>query len=446
MRNILFLIFIGVCFMQPAGAQVSNDKIFNSLKMDSLLEAISGKNKAMVSIAISKNGQTVYSRAVGSSTINGDIKTPATIQSRYRIGSITKIFTGVMIFQLIEEGKLKLSTPLSAYYPALPNASKITIGHMLEHSSGLFNFTNDTTYSSRLNKKVSQTELLASFKVPVVFEPGVKHEYSNTNFVLLGFIIEKLDKKTYAAALKSRILDKAVLKDTYYGGKINPLAKEANSYKWAVDHWQAATETDMSIPAGAGALVSTATDLTKFMEALFSHKLITEASLNEMKTMKDGYGKALFSFPFYERKAYGHNGGIDGFQSQASYYPEDKVSFAYLCNGVNMNLNDMAIGVLSIYFNKPYQVPDFNAFVVRDEDLDKYLGGYASTQIPLKLTFTKKNGVLMGQATGQSAFPLDATKENEFKFNAAGIVLTFDPANKQVTLKQGGGTYLFSIE
>lgn len=446
MRKFLLLFLLAGQFIPASFAQDGAGLTFDKAKMDSLLDVISSKNKAMISVALSRDGKTVYSRAVGYSTISADKKTDATIHSRYRIGSITKVFTGVMIFQLIEEGKLKLSTPLSTYFPSVPNAAKITIAQLLNHSSGLYNFTNDSTYSSRLSQKVTQEELLASFKVPVVFEPGAKHEYSNTNFVLLGFIIEKLDKKPYALALKSRVLNKIGLTETYYGGKINPLAHEVNSFKWEAEGWKPATETDMSIPAGAGALVSTATELNKFMEALFNGKLINEKSLNEMKTMEDGYGKALFSFPFYERKSYGHNGGIDGFQSQAGYFPEDKLAFSYLSNGVNMTLNDVAIGMLSIYYHKPYQVPDFNTVTLKEADLDKFLGIYTTTQLPIKITFTKKGATLLGQATGQAAFPLEAGKENEFKFAPAGIVLVFDPANKQVTLKQGGGVYLFKKE
>ena len=440
---LLALLCAEVTFTQVTFAQQS--PALNTAKLDSLLTIVEAKDKAMTSIAILKDGKLVYSKAVGYSTITPTVKTPATPDTKYRIGSISKVFTGTMIFQLIEEGKLSLTTPLSNFYPKIPNATKITIANLLNHSSGLFNFTNDSTYSKKLAKAVTHEELLASFNAKPVFEPGAKHEYSNTNFVLLGYIVEKLDKKTYPAALKTRITSKIGLKNTYYGGKINPLNKEANSYLWS-GSWQPATETDMTIPAGAGALVSTPADLTKFLDALFNGKLVSEKSVTAMKTMQEGFGMALFMMPFYERQSFGHNGGIDGFQSQASYFPDDKIAVAMISNGVNTSLNTLMIGVLSILFNRPYAIPTFESITLKSEDLDKYLGVYASPQLPIKITITKKDATLIGQATGQPSFALEATKADEFKLESINVSLTFDPAKGLMTFKQNGATFIMTRE
>jgi D-alanyl-D-alanine carboxypeptidase len=423
---------------------------FNKAKMDSVMDALNTNNKAMLSVAIRQNGELLYSRAIGSAVTDATHKIAATTQTHYRIGSISKVFTSVIIFQLIEEGKLTLTTPLARFFPELPNAARITIAQMLNHSSGLHNFTNDSTYLQLINRKLTHVELLTIFRSQKPdFEPGTKNEYSNTNFVLLGYIAEKLDKKPYAEILKNRITNKIGLKDTYYGGKINPANLEAESYTWG-SGWSPATETDMSIPGGAGALVSNPTDLTKFINALFTGKLIGDSSLTHMKTIKGGFGMDLIAYPFYSNIGYGHNGGIDGFLSQAIYFPDGKIAVSYTCNGNNMNLNDVTIAMLSIALNKTYKIPDFKPSELvsnlKPEDLDKYLGVYASTAIPLKITITKNGAVLMAQATGQGAFPLNATAVNEFKFEAAGITLIFDPANHQMTLKQGGGSFLFSKE
>jgi D-alanyl-D-alanine carboxypeptidase len=268
---------------------------FNKSKADSLMDALAENNKAMFSVSITQNGAPIYSKAIGYSSIDGANKTAATISTRYRIGSITKVFTGVMTFQLIEEGKLKLSTPISDFFPGLLNGNKITIENLLNHSSGLHNFTNDSSYLAMLDKKITKAEMLVKMKaMPMDFEPGSKHEYSNTNFVLLGYIVEAIDKDTYTNSLKKRITSKIGLTNTYYGDKISTSAKEAFSYSWK-NGWIKETETDMSVPGGAGALVSTPTDLNKFIRELFEGKLISVNSLNQMKTIKDGYGMALFS-------------------------------------------------------------------------------------------------------------------------------------------------------
>lgn len=415
----------------------------NRAKLDSLFDALASNNKAMLNIAISKNGEVIYKKAIGYSWY-GAKNVEANTDTKYRIGSISKVFTAVMIFQLIEEGKLQLTTPLSKFYPQLPNAGKITIAQMLDHSSGIHSFTDDSSYSSWLGKKTTPAQLIAKMATGD-FEPGTKHQYSNSNFVLLGYIVEKLDKKPYAAALKQRITGKIKLNNTYYGGKINATANEAYSYKWA-GSWQPDTETDMSIPGGAGALVSTTTDLVTFMHALFNGKLVSEKSLTQMKTIHDGYGMNLFPYKFSTQTGYGHNGGIDGFQSQAVYYPDDNIAVSYLANGVNYSLNTMMVTTLSIIYNKPATIPDFKTVTVKSEDLDKYLGVYASTQMPLKVTITKKDAVLVAQATGQSAFEMQATAANQFKFDVAGVTMNFDPDKNQMTLLQGGGTYIFTKE
>ena len=107
-------------------------------------------------------------------------------------------------------------------------------------------------------------------------------------------------------------------------------------------------------------------------------------------------------------------------------------------------MNDILIGILSIYFNKPYKIPSLNSISLNSSDLDKYLGIYSSTQLPLKITITKENSTLVAQATGQQSFPLEATGNDSFKFDRAGVVMEFNPEKKEFTLKQGGVNYLFT--
>jgi D-alanyl-D-alanine carboxypeptidase len=179
---------------------------------------------------------------------------------------------------------------------------------------------------------------------------------------------------------------------------------------------------------------------------LFSLRLISYSSLKQMKTMTDGYGMGLFQMPFYTKKAYGHNGGIDGFASNLAYFPEDSIAVAYCTNGQVYPLNDILIGVLSICFNKDYSIPTFNAVSLKLADLNKYLGVYASKQISLKITITNDTTTLFAQATGQSMFPLEATEKDKFKFDQANIKLEFDTEKNEMTLKQGGVNYLFRKE
>jgi len=354
-----------------------------------------------------------------------------------------------MIFQLIEEGKIKLTTTLDSYFPNLPNAKTITISNLLNHRSGLHNFTNDPEYQNWMTQPKTQDEMLAIIaKNKVDFQPNEKAAYSNTNFVILGYIIEKIDKQPYSKSLEKRIISRVKLSNTYIGGKTNIGNNESYSYQY-MGQWIQAPETDMSIPGGAGSIVSTPTDLTQFIEALFSLKLVSQNSLNQMKTITDGFGMGMFQIPFSTKKAYGHNGGIDGFASNLAYFPEDNLTLAYCTNGQAYPMNDILIGVLSICFDKAYSIPTFDSkqsVNLKTEDLDKYLGVYSTIQLPLKITITKDNTVLIAQATGQSSFRLDATETDKFKFDPAGIIMEFNPAKNEMTLKQGGGNFLFTKE
>jgi CubicO group peptidase (beta-lactamase class C family) len=435
---------IAIVFFLLTSAYASIAQNLNKPKLDSLFAALESHNKNMGSLALSVNGDIVYQKAIGSLYINGNDKTPSNPGTKYRIGSISKMFTACMIFQLVEEGKLSLSAPLSTWYPTLPNASKITIGNMLDHRSGLYNFTNDSAYRHYMAQPQTEAQMIARFeKQKPAFEPDTKAEYSNTNFYLLGHVVEKVTQKTYAENLAQRITSKLGLKNTYYGGKTNTRNNEAFSYAFD-EAWVQVPETDMSIPGGAGAILSTPTDLVKFIEALFAGKLISKEHLAMMTTMKDHYGMAMFEIPFNDKKGYGHNGGIDGFTSILAYFPDDKLAIAYCANGGSFSTNQVGIDVLSIYFNKPLTIPDFKTIAVKTEDLDKYLGMYSSTQMPLKITVTKDKTTLVAQATGQPPVQLDALGSDKFSFESAGIILEFEPAKNQFTLKQAGQTFLFT--
>jgi D-alanyl-D-alanine carboxypeptidase len=251
----------------------------NKPKPVSLMNILAEKDKAMGSLTISKNGEVVYSKAIGYSFISGSEKLAATDQTKYRIGSISKMFTAIMIFQLIEDGKLNLTTTVDKYFPQLPNANKITIGNLLNHRSGLHNFTDNPDISTWMTLPKTQEEMLAIIaKGGIDFQPNEKFSYSNSNYVVLGYIVEKVFKLSYSKYLSDRITSKIGLSNTYVGAKTDAKKNESFSYRF-LTNWEQASETDMSVPGGAGCLVSTPADLTKFIESLFYLKLVSNSSL-----------------------------------------------------------------------------------------------------------------------------------------------------------------------
>ncbi len=427
-----------VCFSQT----------FKSQRLDSLFQVLEKNNKFMGSIAVSQNGKLLYSNTIGYSDVENSKK--AGFKTKYRIGSVSKIFTASLILKAIEENKVSLKQTLDKFFPEIENSKKITVGNLLNHKSGIHDFTNDKSYSGYNTKPKSEKQMIEIIaKGKSNFEPNSKVEYSNANYIVLSYILEKIYKKKYEAILHAKIIKPLGLKDTYFGSTIQIQNTESYSYHF-VTKWDKATETDLSIPMGAGGIVSNSADLTVFIEQLFKGKIISQKSLSVMKTINwyhgIGIGMGILEFTNFEKKSYGHNGSIDDFKSLLHYFPEDKLSIAITSNGSIYPIDSVLSCALNCYYNIPYTIPSFKYVELKPEVLDLYLGQYASQQIPVKIVITKKENKLVGQVKGQPAFPLEAVTENIFKFEQAGLILEFDITKNQMILKQGGQEFIFTKE
>lgn len=427
----LFLLTTSVAFSQQTKFQ----------KIDSLLTFLYKNNKFMGSIALRENDKIVFAKTYG----YADVETNKLLdnETKLKVGSITKTFTATIIMQLIDEKKLTLDTKLSKFYPKIKNADKITIHDLLHHRTGIPDFLNDDSTITEViyidNKKEDLLKRIESYSSD--FEPNSKHKYSNSNYNLLGYIIEDITKKSYAENLNDRIVKKIGLKNTLLPKSINLNDNESYSFTFDGKIWEKVAEWSNSLAFAAGAISSTPSDLTAFLHSLFNGKLVSKEALEQMKTMEDYYGKGLVIAPFGERKYYGHTGGIESFRAVAMFNVEENFGISLLINGDNYNRNDIMIGVLSLYYGKQYDFPNLNGFLVSKEILEKYTGTYTSATLPLKITVSEQNESLIAQAIGQSSFPLTAQSETEFVFLSAGIKMLF--SENQFILKQGGGEYVF---
>lgn len=421
---------------------------FNKQRLNSLFQVMEKNNKFMGSIVVSQNGKLLYSNTIGFADVETSKK--ADNQTKYRIGSISKMFTASLILKAVDENKISLSQTLDTYFSQIENSPQITIGNLLNHRSGIHDLTHNDdfmTYNTVPKSEKQMIDIIAKGKSD--FSPNSRTEYSNSNFVVLSYILQKIYKEPYTEILDTKIIKPLDLKSTYFGSKIGAQNNESFSYHFT-NKWQKATITDMSIPMGAGGIVSTAKDLTTFIEQLFKGKIVSKKSLKIMQTMNDfqgiGVGSGMLAFNNFDKKSYGHNGAIDDFQSILSYSPEENLTVSITSNGLSYPMNNILLCALSCYFDKPFTLPNFTILTVKPEVLDLYLGQYASKQFPLKIVITKSENKLFGQATGQPDFPLEATADNMFKFEQAGIVLKFDADKKQMVFKQGPSEYLFIKE
>ena len=416
----------------------------DNAKLQQFFDRLAEKNKAMGSLTIAKDGNVLYTRAIGYSQIDGAEKKPLSAASRFRIGSITKVFTAVMILQLVEERKLKLSDTLDKFFPQIPNAGKITIAHILAHRSGI---PNSRPPTSRTNA-VTKDEVLALIsKGTPDFEPGTKHSYSNSGFFILGLIVEKLAAKSYAEALEERIASRIGLKDTYAPtGDIDVNKNETFAYFHFGGDWKQMTEIHSSILFGGGQIVSTPNDLAKFIHALFELKLISRENLNRMKTIRDGEGLGMTTFTLAGKTFYGESGGGDNRGAWLAYEPEEKLAVAYATNAKIYPVSNIVSGVVDIYYGRPFQIPALESIAVSPEVLDKYVGVYSTSGAPAKARITRDGGTLFFQPPGaNSAVPLEATAEDKFQIEGAAI-FTFDAAKNQMTVKRRGGERVFTKE
>ena len=435
--KILFAAFLTLTLFTAGYAQA-----LDKAKLDQLFDRLLEKNKGMGSVTIVKDGNVLYSRSFGYGQINGTEKKPATAETKYRIASITKTYTAVMIFQLVEEGKLKLTDTLDKFFPQIPNAGRITIAQILNHRGGIPGMEQDGSWGLQPRTRDEVVARIAQGQPE--FEPDARHGYSNTGYILLGYILEKVGGKPYPEALKERITSKIGLKDTYLGvGNTDPGKNEALSYRY-IGGWREAAELDFSVPAGAGAIVSTPTDMAKFIQALFDLKLVSQDSLKQMTTMREGEGMGMEPFTFAGKTLYGHTGGSGSSGAWLAYYPEEKLALAYTTNMKIYGVRSIVSGVFDIYWNRPFQIPALDAFDVSPEVLDRYLGVYTIAGTPAKMTVTRDGATLYIQAGSEpSAVPLEATSENTFKIDPAPV-FEFDAEKGQLTIKRPQGEIVFT--
>jgi len=420
---------------------------FDAQKADTLLQRLNRHHKAMGAVAIYQDGKPVYERGFGYAVAEKDISnTPQTV---FKIGSVSKTFAAAVVFKLIEEKKLRLEDKLAKWFPALPNADSITIGEMLSHRSGLANYTESPFFDAWIKQPRTQAEILSRMeRAKPAFAPGAKTEYSNTNYLLLGYIIEKVSGKDYCEVLQQKILQPLQLSHTACTWPKTEKVAETRGYSWEEGKWQPVDNTPWFASGAAGGLYSNMQDLNTFIVALLNGRVVRAASLEKMKEAKDGLGYGLIRVPFGKRYAYGHNGFIDNFSTMVACFPEENMSIAVALNATNTNFNDILIGLLSIYFGEAYTLPDFDKEVtVPAAVLQQYVGVYRYDPIGMDITVRLEGAQLTAQATGQGAFPLTAQSEKSFSFDEAGIVIDFQKVEngkaQVLMLHQGGSNIPF---
>lgn len=411
-------------------------------KLDAYFNALDGH--FMGSIVVQQDGKTIYQRSMGWADLENQI--PAIAETQYRIGSVSKTFTAVLVMKAAAEGRLSLSDSIAKYFPdaKIPNAEQITIDQLLQHRSGLVDITNDKPYEYYTYFTTPQTRQQILERVAAAgtnFQPDSEYRYCNTGYNLLGYILEDVWGKPYAEIINDQIVSLLDLRHTCYSEAIDPQRGDARSYT-LLDCWQVQPETDASVAIGAGALASTPADLARFGEALVGD-VFGDNIFEQMKQVKDAYGRGLVQFTYGDQIGYGHAGLIDGFSSKLVVF--DNVTIAYCSNGTDYDTNLIIPAVLDALNGKTIEIPDFDRYVqLTPEQLASYAGTYKCDALSMEVTVSVAGSRLSVHAIGQQSFPLDAVSADQFENAIVGVAITFAPDRKTVILKLAGQEFEFT--
>jgi CubicO group peptidase (beta-lactamase class C family) len=307
--------------------------------IDAMLREVYPPGEPGAAAIVVKEGQVVYRQAFG--LANLELGVPMRADYLFRIGSITKQFTAVAILILVGESKLALDDDISKFLPDYPtHGHRITVEHLLTHTSGIMSYTSRTDFREIWRKDVTVPELIGLFRdLPMEFAPGERYSYSNSGYVLLGAIVEAVSGQSYAEFLEQRIFLPINLVHTTYDRTERIVPRRAAGYDKGPDGWQNAAFISMTQPHAAGGLMSTVDDLATWDAALYTDHLVAPSLLNRAWTpyrLNDGsstgygYGWGIGSYAVH--RLIQHGGGIPGFITQALRLPDDRVFVAVLTN------------------------------------------------------------------------------------------------------------------
>lgn len=362
------LVLLILC--QSVAAQSTPEKIEQVIKSYADQQLFNG------AVLVAEKGKVIYKGGFGLANMEWNI--PNATNTKFRVGSVSKQFTSMLIMQLVQEGKIKLNEPIISYLPQYrkETGKKVTVHHLLTHSSGIPNYTNDPNFF----QFVSRTH----YSVPdfvrihcsgnLEFEPGSKFNYSNSGYFILGAILEAVSKQPYDKLLQQKILDPLGMKNTGYDHSETIIPNRASGYESGLDGYKNTGFLDMALPYSAGSLYSTVEDLLIWDRALYTETLLPDSLKKIMFSPHieaggpPGEEKAYAAYGWFIQQkktadpqkkilTISHSGGINGFGAYIIRYPESERVFIAMDNTSQYNQEKMTGYIYSILAGESYQIP-----------------------------------------------------------------------------------------
>lgn len=342
------LFFCVSIFMFGIGSFTSIDgQATLSKKVDQYLENYLAMDAWSGVVGIYQEGVPVFQKAYGMADREWQVEN--SLDTKFRIASISKLFTEVAILQLTEAGKVNLDDTLSLFLPDYPRGDEITIRHLLTHRSGIPHLNSFPNYNELIQKDFELQEIIDLFKdLPLAFHPGEKYQYSNSGYVLLAFVMEQVSGQSYGDYLQTAIFDPIGLSNTGVDDEQRILPKRAKGYMFDNKaQLSKATPIDMSIKIGGGSLYSTLSDLNHFIQSLLRKKVLEE-TLTELPNFRANGDQTFFTV----------NGRVQGFCHQITHRVEEGLTIIVLGNHYSNIALPIADDLYRIYAGQDYVMPE----------------------------------------------------------------------------------------
>ncbi|QCX38647.1 serine hydrolase [Aureibaculum algae] len=411
-------------------------------KIDSILELLSLKNKPGVELFVKSKSDVLYHKAFGNADL--DLKIPLKINSVYNIASVSKEFTAMSILQLAETGKLKLGDAIKKYLPEFPTGnSVITIENLLTHTSGIKRHTTLAWAEQEANKSFQNSlDVINYFKQDSLdFKPDEKHAYVNMNYILLGYIIEKVSGLSYEDYIKQHIFEPLEMAATFYPTDGQKIANKPIGYEIKNSAFVQHRPHSYSQLKGAGGIHSTAQDLAKWYRGLVNFNVVSKALLYKawspytvLDKALSNYGYGFYTDEKFDKLSVFHNGFIFGYATSDLYFPEDDLLILVFSNVSaieTINTNTIAFDVASVVY-------DDRKVELTEDLLESYVGMYVMKE-GFKAEITRTGLRLFVEVDGQPANELFATTKNTFRVKdfPAKVEFKNDGPTTEIVLAMG---------
>jgi CubicO group peptidase (beta-lactamase class C family) len=390
-------------------------------KIDNILSNQFKSSETGVAALVAKNGKIIYRKAFGKANL--ELEVNMTPENVFQIGSITKQFTSVAILMLLEEGLLSLEDEITKFIPTYPtNGKKITIHHLLTHTSGIKSYTSMQRFGEVMTIDETPLKFIDFFKnEPMDFDPGEKYLYNNSGYFILGYIVEKVSGISYPKFIQERIFDAIDMKSSYYGSHKKLIKNRASGYQKGAE-FSNAQYISLTLPYAAGSIMSNVDDMLKWQTAITSNVFLKKATIDKAFTNytlingdKINYGYGWSINEINDVPTIEHGGAIPGYLSMGVFVPSKKVYVIVFSNCGCQSPTNIALEIAALAIDKTRQGNE-NTINLSIEQLNTWVGTYEFDAEVLRY-ITLKDGQLYSKREGSpKAFKIHPTSPNTFSF------------------------------